>query len=93
MHPVTLPETPSAVRLIGARIAPYPGAPAAFLVYRSQDRPLGLLIRSLTRLNRQRLAFSLRTAATRRYGRRVTKDMPWPATLTQSFAKDRNGLL
>lgn len=47
MHPVTLPETPPAVRLIGARIAPYPGAPAAFLLYRSQDRPLGLLIQPL----------------------------------------------
>ena len=46
-RPVTLPETPPAVRLIGARIAPYPGAPAAFLVYRSQDRPLGLLIQPL----------------------------------------------
>ena len=47
MHPVHLPETPSAVSLIGARIAPYPGAPAAFLLYRSQDRPLGLLIQPL----------------------------------------------
>ena len=47
MHPVYLPETPPAVRLIGARIAPYPGAPAAFLLYRSQDRSLGLLMQSL----------------------------------------------
>jgi anti-sigma factor RsiW len=47
MHPVYLPETPSAVRLIGARIAPYPGAPAAFLLYRFQDRPLGLLVQPL----------------------------------------------
>jgi anti-sigma factor RsiW len=47
MHPVTLPTTPSAVRLVGARIAPYPGAPAAFLVYKAQDRPVGLLIQSL----------------------------------------------
>jgi anti-sigma factor RsiW len=46
-HPVYLPTTPSAVKLIGARIAPYPGAAAAFLVYRSQDRPLGLLIQFL----------------------------------------------
>ena len=46
-RPVHLPETPSAVSLIGARIAPYPGAPAAFLLYRSQDRPLGLLIQPL----------------------------------------------
>ncbi len=47
MHPVYLPGTPSAVRLTGARIAPYPGAPAAFLLYRTQDKPLGLLIQSL----------------------------------------------
>jgi anti-sigma factor RsiW len=47
MHPVFLPTTPSAVSLVGARIAPYPGAAAAFLVYRSQDRPLGLLVQSL----------------------------------------------
>jgi anti-sigma factor RsiW len=46
-RPVTLPATPSALRLIGARIAPYPGAPAAFLVYRSKDRLLGLLVQSL----------------------------------------------
>ena len=47
MHSVTLPTTPSAIRLMGARIAPYPGSPAAFLVYKSQDRPVGLLIQSL----------------------------------------------
>ena len=47
MHPVTLPTTPPAIRIMGARIAPYPGSPAAFLVYKSQDRPVGLLIRSL----------------------------------------------
>ena len=46
-HPVYLPATPSAVKLIGARIAPYPGAPAGFLVYRSQDRAIGLLVQSL----------------------------------------------
>jgi anti-sigma factor RsiW len=46
-HPVYLPATPSALRLIGARIAPYPAASAAFLVYRSQDRFLGLLVQSL----------------------------------------------
>jgi anti-sigma factor RsiW len=46
-HPVYLPATPSALRLIGARIAPYPGAPAGFLVYRSQDRAIGLLVQSL----------------------------------------------
>ncbi len=32
---------------MGARIAPYPGAPAAFLIYKSPDGALGLLIRSL----------------------------------------------
>ncbi len=47
MHSVTLPTTPSAIRLMGARIAPYPGSPAAFLVYKSQDGPVGLLIQSL----------------------------------------------
>jgi anti-sigma factor RsiW len=46
-HPVTLPATPSAIRLAGARIAPYPGSPAAFLVYKSQDGPVGLLIQFL----------------------------------------------
>ena len=47
MHPVTLPATPSAIRLVGARIAPYPGSPAAFLVYKSQDGAVGLLIQFL----------------------------------------------
>jgi anti-sigma factor RsiW len=46
-HPVALPATPAGVKLIGARIAPYSGAPAAFLMYKSQDGALGLLIRSL----------------------------------------------
>jgi anti-sigma factor RsiW len=46
-HPVYPPTTPSAVTLMGARIAPYPGSPAAFLVYKSQDGPVGLLIQSL----------------------------------------------
>jgi anti-sigma factor RsiW len=46
-HPVHLPATPAAIRLMGARIAPYPGAPAAFLIYKAQDRPVGLLIQSL----------------------------------------------
>jgi anti-sigma factor RsiW len=47
MHPVDLPATPSTVRLTGAWIAPYPGSPAAFLVYRSQEGPVGLLVQSL----------------------------------------------
>jgi anti-sigma factor RsiW len=46
-RPVHLPATPAATRLLGARIAPYPGAPAAFLIYKSADGALGLLIRSL----------------------------------------------
>jgi anti-sigma factor RsiW len=46
-RPVHLPATPAATRLLGARIAPYPGAPAAFLIYKSPDGALGLLIRSL----------------------------------------------
>lgn len=46
-RPVYLPATPSALKLMGARIAPYPGAPAAFLVYKAQDRAVGLLVRSL----------------------------------------------
>jgi anti-sigma factor RsiW len=47
LHPVYLPATLSAVGLLGARIAPYPGAPAAFLIYSAQERLVGLLIRSL----------------------------------------------
>ena len=47
VHPVTLPATPSAIRLLGARIAPYPGSPAAFLVYTSPDGPVGLLVQFL----------------------------------------------
>ena len=46
MHALALPPTPAGVTLAGARIAPYPGAAAAFLVYKSQERPLGLLVRS-----------------------------------------------
>ena len=46
-RPVYLPATPSALKLVGARIAPYPAASAAFLVYRSQDRVFGLLVQSL----------------------------------------------
>jgi anti-sigma factor RsiW len=46
-RPVYLPATPAAVSLVGARIAPYPGAPAAFLIYNAQERLVGLLVRSL----------------------------------------------
>ena len=47
LHPIYLPATPSAVSLLGARIAPYPGAPAAFLIYNSQEKLVGLLVRPL----------------------------------------------
>ncbi len=47
MHPVDLPATPSTVKLTGAWIAPYPESPAAFLVYKSQDGLVGLLVQSL----------------------------------------------
>jgi anti-sigma factor RsiW len=46
-RPVYLPARPAAIKLIGARIAPYPGAPAGYLVYRSQDVAIGLLVQSL----------------------------------------------
>ena len=46
-HPVYLPATPASVKLIGARIAPYPAASAGFLIYRSQDGAIGLLVQSL----------------------------------------------
>jgi anti-sigma factor RsiW len=46
-RPVYVPAAPSALKLIGARVAPYPAASAAFLVYRSRDRPVGLLVQSL----------------------------------------------
>ena len=46
-RPVYLPTPPGAISMIGARIAPYPGAPAAFLVYRAQDGLAGLLVRPL----------------------------------------------
>ena len=46
-HPVHLPAIPAAARLMGARIAAYPGGPAAFLIYKSPAGALGLLIRSL----------------------------------------------
>jgi anti-sigma factor RsiW len=45
-RPVSIPAVPSAMRLIGARITPYPHAPAAFLIYKSPEGALGLLIRS-----------------------------------------------
>lgn len=47
LRPVYLPATPPTVTLVGARIAPYPGAAAAFLVYRSQAGAIGLLVQSL----------------------------------------------
>ena len=47
LHPVYLPATPSTGALLGARIAPYPGAPAGFLIYDSQEGLVGLLVQSL----------------------------------------------
>jgi anti-sigma factor RsiW len=47
LRPLYLPAPPATVTLIGARIAPYPGAPAAFLVYAAQEGPVGLLVRPL----------------------------------------------
>jgi anti-sigma factor RsiW len=47
LRPVYLPATPSTVGLIGARITPSPGGPAAFLVYKSGERLVGLLIQTL----------------------------------------------
>jgi anti-sigma factor RsiW len=46
-RPVYLPATPAEVDLIGARIAPSPAGAAAFLVYRSEQRLVGLLVLSL----------------------------------------------
>jgi anti-sigma factor RsiW len=46
-RPVYLPAPPATAILIGARIAPYPGAPAAFLVYTAQESVIGLLVRPL----------------------------------------------
>jgi anti-sigma factor RsiW len=46
-RPVYLPATPAAVELIGARIAPSPAGAAAFLVYKSEQRLLGLLVLTL----------------------------------------------
>jgi anti-sigma factor RsiW len=44
---VYLPATPASVSLVGARIAPSSGAAAAFLVYKSEQRLIGLLVQSL----------------------------------------------
>jgi anti-sigma factor RsiW len=46
-RPVYLPATPAAIDLIGARIAPSPAGAAAFLLYRSEQRLVGLLVLSL----------------------------------------------
>jgi anti-sigma factor RsiW len=44
---VYVPTTPAAVSLVGSRIVPSSGAAAAFLVYKSEQRPIGLLVQSL----------------------------------------------
>jgi len=46
-RPVYLPTTPATVSLVGSRIAPSSGAAAAFLVYKSEQRLIGLLVQSL----------------------------------------------
>jgi anti-sigma factor RsiW len=44
---VYLPPTPATVSLVGSRIAPSSGAAAGFLVYKSEERLIGLLVQSL----------------------------------------------
>jgi anti-sigma factor RsiW len=44
---VYLPVSPPTVGLVGARIAPYPGAPAAFVIYNAHEGLVGLLVRPL----------------------------------------------
>jgi anti-sigma factor RsiW len=46
-RPVAIPPTPAAVDLIGVRIAPSPAGAAGFLVYRSEQKLVGLLVLSL----------------------------------------------
>jgi anti-sigma factor RsiW len=46
-RPVYLPRTPATVSMVGSRIAPSSGAAAAFLVYQSEQRLIGLLVQSL----------------------------------------------
>jgi anti-sigma factor RsiW len=47
LRPVYLPPTPPALNLLGARMAPYPSSPAAFLVYGAREGRVGLLVRPL----------------------------------------------
>jgi anti-sigma factor RsiW len=46
-RPVYLPRSPSAIRMVDARIAPAPGAAGAFLVYEAERSRIGLLIQPL----------------------------------------------
>ncbi len=46
-RPVYLPTTPGSVSLVGARLAPSSGAAAAFLLYKSEQKLVGLLVQSL----------------------------------------------
>ena len=46
-RPVYLPTPPATISLVGSRIAPSSGAAAAFLVYQSEQRLIGLLVQSL----------------------------------------------
>jgi anti-sigma factor RsiW len=46
-RPIYLPPSQATVSMVGARIAPYQGAPAAFVVYSAQEGTIGLLVRPL----------------------------------------------
>ena len=46
-RPVYLPATPSGFSLLGVRVAPSPGAAAALLVYKMEQKFVGLMVQSL----------------------------------------------
>jgi anti-sigma factor RsiW len=46
-RPVYLPTPPTTISLVGSRIVPSSGSAAAFLVYQSEQRLIGLLVQSL----------------------------------------------
>ncbi len=58
-RPVYLPTPPASLSLIGARIAPAPGASAAFLVFKADERLVGLTVQSLDAPPRARARASL----------------------------------
>jgi len=47
LRAVNLPAPPATISLIGARVAPYPGGPAAFVIYDAQGKRVALLVRPL----------------------------------------------